>query len=83
MRASLYHTLRPIKYALIISFHRCDHPHGGGRGKSKGNKHPQSPWGLNAKGKRTRKPGKKGHKTGNKMVVKERPRGRQVLARVL
>ena len=31
-----------------------DHPHGGGRGKSKGNKHPQSPWGQPAKGYKTR-----------------------------
>lgn len=23
-----------------------DHPHGGGRGKSKGNVHPVSPWGI-------------------------------------
>ena len=23
-----------------------DHPHGGGRGKSKGNVHPVSPWGM-------------------------------------
>ncbi len=23
-----------------------DHPHGGGRGKSKGNRHPTSPWGT-------------------------------------
>lgn len=31
-----------------------DHPHGGGRGKSKGNNHPQSPWGQPAKGFKTR-----------------------------
>lgn len=24
----------------------ADHPHGGGRGKSKGNNHPTSPWGI-------------------------------------
>jgi hypothetical protein len=24
----------------------ADHPHGGGRGKSKGNRHPVSPWGI-------------------------------------
>jgi ribosomal protein L2 len=27
-----------------------DHPHGGGRGKSKGNRNPVSPWGQPAKG---------------------------------
>ena len=56
---------------------RCDHPHGGGRGKSKGNKHPRSIWGWNTKGKRTRKPGPKGPKNSNKMVVHERPRGKE------
>lgn len=25
---------------------QVDHPHGGGRGKSKGNRHPTSPWGT-------------------------------------
>jgi large subunit ribosomal protein L2 len=32
-----------------------DHPHGGGRGKSKGGNHPQSPWGVPCKGYKTRK----------------------------
>ncbi|MEE9613695.1 MAG: 50S ribosomal protein L2 [Thermodesulfobacteriota bacterium] len=32
-----------------------DHPHGGGEGKSKGRNHPQSPWGVLAKGYKTRK----------------------------
>lgn len=31
-----------------------DHPLGGGRGKSKGGNHPQSPWGQHAKGLKTR-----------------------------
>lgn len=42
----------------------CDHPHGGGRGKSKGNKHPRSVYGWLTKGKRTRRPK---DKDGNKM----------------
>lgn len=62
---------------LITVPSRCDHPHGGGRGKSKGNKHPTSIWGWNTKGKRTRKPGPKGPKNSNKMVVHERPRGKE------
>ncbi|KAK8216515.1 translation protein SH3-like domain-containing protein [Phyllosticta capitalensis] len=33
-----------------MAMNACDHPHGGGRGKSKGNKPPQSPWGTLAKG---------------------------------
>ncbi|ORX69480.1 ribosomal protein L2 [Linderina pennispora] len=44
-----------------------DHPHGGGRGKSKGNKHPRSPWGKLAKGGKTRK-------HISPMVIRGRPR---------
>ncbi|THH26507.1 hypothetical protein EUX98_g7682 [Antrodiella citrinella] len=58
-----------------MAMNRCDHPHGGGRGKSKGNKQPRSVWGWLTKGKRTRKPGPKGPKNSNKMVIRERPRG--------
>ncbi|KAJ9097175.1 hypothetical protein QFC21_004844 [Naganishia friedmannii] len=56
-----------------VAMNACDHPHGGGRGKSKGNKHPRSVWGWLTKGKRTRRPK---DKDGNKMVVTERPRGK-------
>ncbi|KAH9965999.1 mitochondrial ribosomal protein subunit L2 [Russula dissimulans] len=58
-----------------VAMNSVDHPHGGGRGKSKSNKHPRSIWGWLTKGKRTRKPGPKGPKGSNKMVVRERPRG--------
>ncbi|TFY51360.1 hypothetical protein EVG20_g11035 [Dentipellis fragilis] len=51
-----------------VAMNANDHPHGGGRGKSKSNKHPRSPWGWLTKGKRTRKPGPKGPKNSNKMV---------------
>lgn len=37
-----------------------DHPHGGGRGKSKGNRHPVSPWGI---------PTKSGYKTSKSITV--------------
>ncbi|KAA1466754.1 ribosomal protein L2 [Dentipellis sp. KUC8613] len=60
-----------------VAMNANDHPHGGGRGKSKSNKHPRSPWGWLTKGKRTRKPGPKGPKNSNKMVVRERPRGKE------
>lgn len=50
-----------------MAMNPCDHPHGGGRGKSKGNSHPVSPWGKLAKGGKTRK-------HPNPMVVKPRPR---------
>jgi large subunit ribosomal protein L2 len=33
-----------------------DHPHGGGRGRSKGNNQPRSPWNQPAKGFKTRSP---------------------------
>jgi len=62
-----------------MAMNAVDHPHGGGRAKSKGNKHPRSVWGWLTKGKRTRKPGPKGHPGGNKMVIKERPRGKDKL----
>jgi len=63
-----------------MAMNAVDHPHGGGRGKSKGNKHPRSVWGWKTKGRRTRKPGPKGPKGSNKMVVKERPRLKERLA---
>ncbi|MFH1715076.1 MAG: 50S ribosomal protein L2 [Elusimicrobiota bacterium] len=44
-----------------------DHPHGGGRGKSKGNNQPRSPWNQPAKGYKTRKP-----KYSDKFIVKRR-----------
>ena len=33
-------------YVLRLTPTVVDHPHGGGRGKSKGNRHPTSPWGT-------------------------------------
>ncbi|KAJ4353289.1 mitochondrial 54S ribosomal protein rml2 [Didymosphaeria variabile] len=53
-----------------LAMNAADHPHGGGRGKSKGNVHPVSPWGTPAKG---------GFKTRHKrnkhtFLVQDRPR---------
>lgn len=48
-----------------------DHPHGGGRGKSKGHNHPRSPWNQPAKGYKTRS--KK--KWTNAYIVNRRPKG--------
>jgi ribosomal protein L2 len=67
--------------AVFIKISSVDHPHGGGRGKSKSNKHPRSIWGWQTKGKRTRKPGPKGPKGSNMMVIRERPRGVEKRAR--
>lgn len=36
--------IRPTVRGLAMN--AKDHPHGGGRGKSKGNVHPKSPWGM-------------------------------------
>lgn len=46
----------------------CDHPMGGGEGKSKGGNHPQSPWGQKSKGLKTRRP----DKPSNRLIVKDR-----------
>lgn len=51
-----------------VAMNAFDHPHGGGRGKSKSNKVSQSMWGLK-KFAKTRK-----FKHVNKMKVKDRPR---------
>ncbi|KAK3394545.1 translation protein SH3-like domain-containing protein [Podospora didyma] len=40
--------IRPTVRGLAMN--AFEHPHGGGRGKSKGNRHPVSPWGTPAKG---------------------------------
>ena len=49
-----------------------DHPHGGGEGKSKGGRHPVTPWGLPTLGKRTRRK----HKDSDKLIVRGRRRGK-------
>lgn len=38
-----------------VAMNPVDHPHGGGEGKTSGGRHPVSPWGQLAKGKKTRK----------------------------
>ncbi len=43
-----------------------DHPHGGGEGRNFG-KHPVTPWGLQTKGKKTRR-----NKRTNKFIIKHR-----------
>ncbi|CAD6893642.1 unnamed protein product [Tilletia controversa] len=53
-----------------VAMNAVDHPHGGGRGKSKSNMHPRSKSGV-LKFARTRKPGSR---RGNKMVIRPRPR---------
>jgi ribosomal protein L2 len=70
-----------------VAQNAVDHPHGGGRGKSKGNKHPRStfitiyisdsilgPWGWKTKGFRTRR-------RISKWVVVSRPRNKEKLGK--
>ncbi|PHH59764.1 hypothetical protein CDD81_2602 [Ophiocordyceps australis] len=59
--------IRPTVRGLAMN--KVDHPHGGGRGKSKSNRHPVSPWGRLTKGVRTRPKRKV-----NRWVVTQRPR---------
>lgn len=61
-----YRGFRPMVRGMAMN--ACDHPHGGGRGKSKSNKLLQSMWGLK-KFAKTRK-----FKNVNKLKVKDRPR---------
>jgi large subunit ribosomal protein L2 len=53
-----------------VAMNPVDHPHGGGEGKSSGGRHPVSPWGKSAKGKKTRN-----KKRSNKFIVTKRQRG--------
>jgi large subunit ribosomal protein L2 len=50
-----------------------DHPHGGGEGKSKGGRHPVTPWGVPTLGKRTRRK----HKESDGLIVRSRRRGKE------
>jgi large subunit ribosomal protein L2 len=51
-----------------VAMNPVDHPMGGGEGRTSGGGHPQSPWGLLAKGKRTRDK----HKATNRYIVERR-----------
>ena len=50
-----------------VAMNPVDHPHGGGEGKTSGGRHPVSPWGQSAKGKKTRK-----NKATAKFIVRRR-----------
>lgn len=51
-----------------VAMNPVDHPMGGGEGRTSGGGHPQSPWGLLSKGKRTRDK----HKASNQYIVERR-----------
>ncbi|MBN1351453.1 50S ribosomal protein L2 [candidate division KSB1 bacterium] len=50
-----------------VAMNPIDHPMGGGEGKSSGGRHPCSPWGLLAKGKKTRR-----KKSSDALIIKRR-----------
>lgn len=51
-----------------VAMNPIDHPLGGGEGRSSGGRHPVSPWGMPAKGYKTRDP----KKPSNKLIIKRR-----------
>lgn len=52
-----------------VTMNACDHPHGGGEGKSPIGGKPQTPWGKPAMGFKTRR-----NKSSNRLIVRQRPR---------
>ena len=50
-----------------VAMNPVDHPHGGGEGRTSGGRNPVSPWGLSAKGKKTRN-----NKRTDKFIIKSR-----------
>lgn len=50
-----------------VAMNPVDHPHGGGEGKTSGGRHPVSPWGQSAKGKKTRN-----NKRTDRQIVRRR-----------
>src|SRR3989442_12549651 len=53
-----------------LAMNPVDHPMGGGEGKSSGGRHPLSPWGHFAKGKKTRK-----RKLSERLIIRRRKQG--------
>ena len=51
-----------------VAMNPVDHPMGGGEGRSSGGRHPCSPWGVPAKGYKTRKK----HKVSDRYIVTKR-----------
>ncbi len=58
--------IRPANRGVVMN--PCDHPHGGGEGRSPVGRNPVTPWGKPALGAKTRK--KK--KASNRMIIKRR-----------
>ena len=69
--AKRWRGIRPTVRGVVMN--PVDHPHGGGEGKSKGGRHPVTPWGVPTLGKRTRRK----HKESDKLIVRGRRRGKE------
>jgi large subunit ribosomal protein L2 len=65
--ASRWRGIRPTVRGVAMN--PVDHPHGGGEGRTSGGRHPVSPWGTPAKGKKTRS-----NKRTDKLIVRRRNR---------
>ena len=65
--ASRWRGIRPTVRGAAMN--PVDHPHGGGEGRSKGGRHPVSPWGTPTKGYKTRR-----NKRTASMIVNRRKR---------
>ncbi|MDZ4818670.1 MAG: 50S ribosomal protein L2 [Planctomycetota bacterium] len=57
--------IRPTVRGMAMN--PCDHPHGGGEGRTKGGKHPSTPWAVPTKGYKTRK-----NKRTDKDIIRRR-----------
>jgi large subunit ribosomal protein L2 len=55
-----------------VTMNPCDHPHGGGEGKTGPGGHPKTPWGKPALGYKTRK----SNKHSDKYIVRGRKRNK-------
>ncbi len=63
--ANRWRGIRPTVRGVVMN--PVDHPHGGGEGKTAAGRHPVSPWGVPAKGFRTRR-----NKRTTSMIVRRR-----------
>lgn len=63
--AKRWRGIRPTVRGVVMN--PVDHPHGGGEGRTSGGRHPVSPWGVPAKGYKTRH-----NKRTDSMIVRRR-----------
>jgi large subunit ribosomal protein L2 len=65
--AKRWRGVRPTVRGVVMN--PVDHPHGGGEGRTSGGRHPVTPWGVQTKGKRTRR-----NKRTDKFIARPRKR---------